>query len=216
MSRSIQLVGAIVTLGLSIEVTPAVAQPICYIVNSNGKMIDLTAMCGRTRSASASEDSTRLPRASNLKSLVYSGVEVTSFVSLSTFYALNSTRRAEIERVFSEGTGSQKAFVETICPSEAIRVTQTTTLNSTGQQIQSATGTSLGGISAREQSAVANFLCSNTEDSIQAMLQNTRDITPPSTPFTTLSSGNCDFPWQLDSKGRKCGNRAATRRSGGR
>ena len=32
----------------------------------------------------------------------------------------------------------------------------------------------------------------------------------------SASSGRCDFPWQRDSAGRRCGERAASERSGGR
>ena len=34
--------------------------------------------------------------------------------------------------------------------------------------------------------------------------------------FTSPRSGNCDYSWQLDSAGRRCGGRAASERPGGR
>jgi cytoskeletal protein RodZ len=33
---------------------------------------------------------------------------------------------------------------------------------------------------------------------------------------TSQKQGNCDYPWQTDSAGRSCGNRAASVRPGGR
>ncbi len=37
-----------------------------------------------------------------------------------------------------------------------------------------------------------------------------------SSKHSSTSSGNCDYPEQLDSAGRRCGNRAASVRAGGR
>ncbi len=47
-------------------------------------------------------------------------------------------------------------------------------------------------------------------------VQASVEVSPQPANVSASDSGSCDFPWQTDSRGRRCGARAASQRSGGR
>jgi len=67
-----------------------------------------------------------------------------------------------------------------------------------------------------EQGVLINLERMCQPNPIPQSVQAVAEISPQPANVNTGNSGRCDFPWQTDSRGRQCGARAASQRSGGR
>lgn len=182
---------------------PASAEPVCFMVDGAGKMVDLTGMCGATKNKLAATvlTSTSASAGRNTKRLVYFGSSVRTYIDLETYVQYDRKREAIFERITPSIVETTK--VRTVCDGDTgqIDTSNTTTYQrSSTNQTSTTGGTDLG---LTEKATIARFLCSNTEASIKS-------LTP------TESIGACDYPWQKDSAGKMCGDRAASRRPGGK
>lgn len=189
---------------------PTTAQPLCYMIDIDGKMQDLTSLCtNRQRQTTSQAQSTR---AESQKRLVYTNDDVETYIDLATLKVGNYTRRINIERVFSspqdDNSINQSLRADITCP-DRLQITQFASFDQQGRKISERFGGDLMSLRTTETQAITQLLCSATS-------APTRPVSTRSRSIPQVRVGVCDSPWDRDSRGRLCGNRAASRRSGGR
>lgn len=228
------LAALLVVSSFGFAASPAMSDPICYMIDSSGSTVDLTALCGRSKVLNSSTSVTAsVPNSArqNIRRIVYTRGGLQTYLDLTTFTEYDVSREASIEREFSDGM-KEMAKVRLNCPENKLRVTQATTYGPRGNLISSRTGSEVRDsavanvrpVEDGEESAIAYFLCANTEASIQKMIDQMGTETdrsgtytaPSRSSSTNSSSGRCQNPWDRDARGNRCGDRAASRRPGGR
>lgn len=189
----------------------------CFMQTSTGQTINLNHICGvdgrtnRKIQPGLVSTSTAPSRAQidEDEELVYIGIDSVTDKSVETYLqydgitVLNGVYRVWFRRVFPDAAkrpnviASTRTYV-TVRPSEDSLITsQSIRYDFQGTQIGAATGDDLREIQDSEKLAIIRYF-----------RQFPTKI--------SLSPGRCNYPWQRDSAGRRCGKRAASQHVGGR
>lgn len=188
----------------------------CYMLTGAGKALDLTRLCGTfpdpiSTSSNSSNSSNLANSTDDDWRLVHSDTKANSYIKPSAVDVQNRIRKFWRRKDFKQPTGPGNQVVrqmrlETVsCDSQftgSIGSSQELNYDLKGELVNSATGT-LTNDGGNDEIAVISYVCRITKEST-------------STDFDVTTPGRCDFPEQLDAAGRRCGDRAASKKPGGK
>lgn len=187
----------------------------CFIQTSTGQTINLNHICGvdgrtnRKIQPGLVSTSTAPSRAQIDEELVYIGIDSVTDESVETYLqydgitVLNGVYRAWFRRVFPDAAkrpnviASTRTYVTVRPDNDSLITSQSIRYDFQGVQVGAATGYDLLELQDSEKLAIIRYF-----------RQFPTKI--------SLSPNTCNYPWQRDSAGKRCGKRAASEQVGGR